>query len=65
MGRSVIKKRHNQDARAGAAPYSSTKHALNNLSLVARAEFAPLGIVINLGHSGMTATNFGYNSMHG
>ncbi len=47
----------------GLAPYSSTKHALNNLSLVARAEFAPLGIVVSLVHPGMTATDFGYNSV--
>ncbi|AWN22674.1 NAD(P)-dependent oxidoreductase [Deinococcus irradiatisoli] len=47
----------------GLAPYSSTKHALNNLSLIARAEWAPDGIVVSLVHPGMTATDFGKNSV--
>ena len=47
----------------GLAPYSSTKHALNNLTLIAREEFRPLGITVSLVHPGMTATDFGYNSV--
>lgn len=47
----------------GLAPYSSTKHALNNLSLIARAELAADGVVVSLVHPGMTATDFGHNSV--
>lgn len=47
----------------GLAPYSSTKHALNNLSLVARAELAPLGITVGVVYPGMTDTEFGHNSV--
>ncbi|MFC4453087.1 SDR family oxidoreductase [Deinococcus sonorensis] len=47
----------------GLAPYSSSKHALNNLSLVARAELAPDGIVVSVVHPGMTDTDFGRNSV--
>ncbi len=47
----------------GLAPYSSTKHALNNLSLIARAEWEADGIVVSLVHPGMTATDFGRNSV--
>jgi short-subunit dehydrogenase len=47
----------------GLAPYSSTKHALNNLTLIAREEFRPLGITVSLVHPGMTATDFGRNSV--
>lgn len=46
----------------GLAPYSSTKHALNNLTLIARAEFAPYGVTVSLVHPGMTNTDFGRNA---
>lgn len=45
----------------GLAPYSSTKHALNNLSLIARTELAPLGITVSVVYPGMTDTEFGHN----
>jgi len=47
----------------GLAPYSSTKHALNNLTLIAREELAPDGITVSLVHPGMTDTDFGRNSV--
>lgn len=47
----------------GLAPYASTKAALNYLSLVARAELAPLGITVGVVYPGMTDTDFGHNSV--
>lgn len=47
----------------GYAPYSSTKHALNNISEIARGELAPDGIVVSVVYPGLTATNFGYNAV--
>lgn len=43
--------------------YASTKYALNCLSLTARAELENDGIVVNVMHPGLTATEFGKNSM--
>lgn len=42
----------------GLAPYSSTKHALNALSLAARQELAGDNIRVGLVYPGMTATEF-------
>jgi len=44
------------------AAYSSTKYALNALSLTAREELAPDHIVVSLFHPKITATDFGKNS---
>jgi short-subunit dehydrogenase len=46
----------------GLAAYSSTKYALNALSLTARTELEPEGIVVSVFHPKMTATEFGANS---
>jgi len=43
----------------GVGPYSSSKHALNNLSKVARAELAPDNVRVCLVYPSITATNFG------
>ncbi|WP_207344472.1 SDR family NAD(P)-dependent oxidoreductase [Arthrobacter sp. E3] len=43
----------------GVGPYSSSKHALNNLSQVARAELAPDNIRVCLVYPFITDTNFG------
>jgi len=43
--------------------YASTKYALNCLSLTARAELEKDGIVVNVMHPGLTATEFGKNSI--
>ena len=43
--------------------YASTKYALNALSLTARAELEKDNIRICVMHPGMTATNFGKNSI--
>lgn len=48
----------------GAGLYSSTKHALNNLTDIARAEFAPHGIRVSLVYPGMTNTEFGHNAVN-
>jgi short-subunit dehydrogenase len=44
------------------AAYSSTKYALNSLSLTARQELAGDHIVVSVFHPKMTATDFGKNS---
>jgi short-subunit dehydrogenase len=46
----------------GLAAYSSTKYALNSLSLTARTELEPEHIVVSVFHPKMTATDFGKNS---
>lgn len=48
----------------GIAAYSSTKYALNSLSLIARQELAKDKIIVSVVHPGMTATNF-YENMIG
>ena len=45
------------------AAYSSTKYALNALTLTARAELAPDNIVVSVFHPKMTTTNFGFNTL--
>ncbi len=47
----------------GLGAYSSTKYALNALSLTARAELAEDGIVVSVFHPKMTATDFGANAL--
>jgi short-subunit dehydrogenase len=47
----------------GLAAYASTKYALNALSLTAREELKPEGIVVGVFHPKMTATDFGKNSV--
>lgn len=47
----------------GLAAYSSTKYALNSLSLTAREELAPDGIVVSIFKPTMTATDFGAHSL--
>ena len=42
----------------GMGAYAATKAALNMLSLVAREEFAPYGIVVSLVYPSVTATEF-------
>lgn len=44
------------------AAYSSTKYALNSLSLTARKELEPDKIVVSVFHPKMTATKFGENA---
>jgi short-subunit dehydrogenase len=44
------------------AAYSSTKYALNSISLTARQELEPDHIVVSVFHPKMTATDFGKNS---
>jgi len=44
------------------AAYSSTKFALNSISLTARQELAPDKIIVSVFHPKMTATDFGKNS---
>ncbi len=46
----------------GLGAYASTKYALNALSLTARTELAPDGIVVSVFHPRMTATDFGANA---
>jgi short-subunit dehydrogenase len=46
----------------GLAAYSSTKYALNSISLTARQELEPDHIVVSVFHPKMTATDFGKNS---
>ena len=46
----------------GLGAYSSTKYALNALSLTARQELEPDHIVVSVFHPKMTATAFGENS---
>ena len=46
----------------GLAGYSSTKYALNAISLTARAELEPDHIVVSVFHPKMTSTGFGQNS---
>ena len=43
--------------------YASTKYALNCLTLTARAELEKENIIVNVMHPGMTATEFGKNSL--
>ena len=43
--------------------YSSTKYALNSLSLTARTELEKDGIVVGVMHPGLTATGFGENGL--
>ncbi len=47
----------------GLAAYSSTKYALNALTLTARAELEKDNIVVSVFHPKMTATDFGANSV--
>lgn len=47
----------------GMGPYSSSKHALNNLSDIARAEFAPHGIAVSIVYPTLTNTAFGQHSV--
>lgn len=47
----------------GIGAYASTKYALNGLTLTARAELAPDNIRVVLFHPGLTATDFGKNSL--
>ena len=42
----------------GLAPYASTKHALNAITLAARQELAPDNIRVGLVYPGLTATDF-------
>jgi short-subunit dehydrogenase len=49
----------------GIAAYSSTKYALNALSLIARQELAKDKIIVSMVHPGMTATNFYQNMIGG
>ncbi len=42
--------------------YASTKYALNCLSLTARTELEGDGIIVNVMHPGLTATEFGKNA---
>jgi short-subunit dehydrogenase len=44
------------------AAYSSTKYALNALTLTAREELKDTGIVVSVFHPKMTATDFGKNA---
>ncbi len=46
----------------GLAAYSSTKYALNSLSLTARQELESDHIIVSVFHPKMTATDFGKNS---
>lgn len=45
------------------AAYSSTKYALNAISLTARQELAPDRIAVSVFHPKMTATDFGQNAL--
>lgn len=45
-------------------PYSSTKHALNSISLTARQELAKDKIIVSIVLPKMTSTNFSKNSIH-
>jgi NAD(P)-dependent dehydrogenase (short-subunit alcohol dehydrogenase family) len=47
----------------GYAPYSSSKRALNGISLTARAELAVDNIQVSLVHPFITATDFGKNKV--
>jgi short-subunit dehydrogenase len=47
----------------GISAYSSTKYALNAISLVARQELEKDKIIVSLVEPNMTATNFGKNSI--
>ena len=47
----------------GLAPSSSTRHVLNDLSLIAHAELARDGVVVSLVHPGLTATDFRHSSV--
>jgi short-subunit dehydrogenase len=49
----------------GLSAYSSTKYALNALSLIARKELEKDGIVVSVMHPKMTATRFGLNAVGG
>jgi short-subunit dehydrogenase len=49
----------------GLAPYSSTKHALNALTLAAREELTPENIRVSLVYPGITATDFPDNLANG
>lgn len=49
----------------GIAAYSSTKYALNAISLIARQELAKDKIVVSVVHPGMTASNFYQNMIGG
>src|SRR6185312_7294435 len=46
----------------GLAAYSSTKYALNSITLTARQELEPDKIIVSVFHPKMTATDFGKNS---
>ena len=55
---SMVSKNHYE----GLAAYSSTKYALNAITLTARAELAADGIAVSVFHPKMTATDFGANA---
>lgn len=56
---SMVSKNYYEDLAA----YSSTKYALNAISLTARQELAGDGIVVSVFHPKMTATDFGQNAL--
>ena len=47
----------------GSAAYSSSKAALNHLTLVAREELAPAGITVSVIYPYITATDFELNAL--
>ena len=47
----------------GISAYSSTKYALNAISLIARQELAKDKIIVSIVEPNMTATNFAKNSL--
>jgi short-subunit dehydrogenase len=52
-----------KNAYPNLGAYSSTKYALNGISLIAREELKKDNIIVSLFHPKMTATNFGKNSV--
>jgi short-subunit dehydrogenase len=47
----------------GISAYSSTKYALNAISLIARQELAKDNIIVSIIEPNITATNFAQNSI--
>jgi len=47
----------------GLSAYSSTKYALNAISMIARQELEKDNIIVSLVHPNMTATNFAQNAI--
>jgi NADP-dependent 3-hydroxy acid dehydrogenase YdfG len=58
-----VSSRVSQNYFPNLGAYASTKYALNALSLTARAELMPDGIVVSVLHPKMTATDFGKNAV--